>query len=212
MLFALTGCAATTQYTGPVPSMPQQSVPGIQHRVEPKQTLWRISRIYNVDIEDILQANNISEEATIEIGQVLVIPVSRSRPQKEQAFPIGDEFIWPLKGKVLAGFGATYRNLINRGINIQVSSDSDILASSGGKVVFYSSDMGNFGKTLIIDHGNGLRSVYSRAAEFYVHPGDNVQRGALIGRAGPTFKGKSNYFHFEIRKGAVPQNPLFYLP
>ncbi len=204
------GCVSTPTYIAPRPPISRQVVPGIQHRVEPKQTLWRISRMYNVDIDDILRANNISEDATIEIGQVLLIP-NRLKPQAEPVFSGGDDFIWPLKGKVLAGFGATYQNLINKGLNIQVPQDVDILASDGGKVVFYAANFGNFGKTLIIDHGNGLRSIYSRAAEFYVKPGENVRKGALIGRISPTFKGRNNYFHFEIRKGSIPQNPLFYL-
>ena len=210
MVLVAAGCASTPTYTGPRTPISSQSVSGLHHRVEPKQTLWMISRMYNVDIDDILRANNISEDAAIEVGRVLLIP-NRLKPQNEQVFYSGDDFIWPLKGKIIAGFGASYQNLINKGINIQVSADADILASRSGKVVFYAPNLGNFGKTVIIDHGNGLRSVYSRLSEFFVHPGENVQKGALIGRIGSTLRGKNNYLHFEIRKGAMPQNPLFYL-
>jgi len=211
MILVASGCASIPTYTGPRPPASPQAIPGLHHRVEPKQTLWRISRIYNVDIDDILRANNISEDATIEVGQLLLIP-NRLKPQREQVFSSGDDFIWPLRGKIIAGFGANYQNLINKGINIQVSADVDVLASRSGKVVFYAANLGNFGRTVIIDHGNGLRSVYSRLSEFFVHPGENVQRGSLIGRISPSDGGKSNYLHFEIRKGAMPQNPLFYLP
>ena len=211
ILFLVVGCASSPTYIGPRSPISTQVIPGLHHRVEPKQTLWMISRIYNVDIDDILRANNISEDATIEVGQVLLIP-NRLKPQNEMIFSSGDDFIWPLKGRVVSAFGTNYQNLINKGINIQVSMDDDILASRSGKVVFYAPNFGNFGRTVIIDHGNGLRSVYSRASEFFVRPGENVQKGALIGRISPTSKGKSNYLHFEIRKGAMPQNPLFYLP
>ncbi|MFA4993341.1 MAG: LysM peptidoglycan-binding domain-containing M23 family metallopeptidase [Candidatus Omnitrophota bacterium] len=212
VVLVVSGCASSPVYTVTRPPVSHQIVPGLAHRVEPKQTLWRISRMYNVDIDDILRANNISEDSTIEIGQVLVIP-GRLKPQSDEpGLSSGDDFIWPLKGKIIAGFGVSYRNLINKGINIQVSMDADILASRSGKIVFYAADFGNFGRTLIIDHGNGLRSIYSGASDFFVQPGENVQRGALIGRIGSTFKGKNNYLHFEIRKGAMPQNPLFYLP
>ncbi|MDD5282039.1 MAG: peptidoglycan DD-metalloendopeptidase family protein [Candidatus Omnitrophica bacterium] len=211
MILAVSGCVSNPTYTGPRAPVSPQLTPGLRHRVEPKQTLWRISRMYNVDIDDILRANNISEDATIEIGQVLIIP-NRLKPRVEKVFFSGDDFIWPLKGKIIAGFGTNYQNLINKGINIQVFADTDILASRSGRVVFYAVNLGNFGRTIIIDHGNGLRSVYSRASEFFVRPGESVQRGALIGRINSTVKGKNNYFHFEIRKGAMPQNPLFYLP
>ncbi|MDD5116059.1 MAG: LysM peptidoglycan-binding domain-containing M23 family metallopeptidase [Candidatus Omnitrophica bacterium] len=208
----VSGCAGVSTYTGPsAPVLPQAAVIGLRHRVEPKQTLWRISRMYNVDIDDILKANNLSEDTTIEIGQILIIP-NRLKPSSDIVFSGGDDFIWPLKGRVLTGFGASYRNLINKGVNIQVSSDSDILASGSGRVVFYAVNFGNFGRTLIIEHSNGLRSVYCRASEFYVRPGESVQRGALIGRINSSDRRRSNYFHFEIRKSSIPQNPLFYLP
>jgi len=212
IVLTASGCVSAPTYTtGPRPPVSLQAVAGLRHRVEPKETLWRISRMYNVDIDEILRVNNISEDAAIEIGQILVIP-GRFKAQKDVVLSAGDDFMWPLKGRVIAAFGSTYQDLINKGINIQIPSDTDILASRTGKVVFYSPDMGNFGKTLIIDHGSGLRTVYSRAAEFYVRPGDNVQRGSLIGRIGPVAKGKTNYLHFEIRKGIAAQNPLFYLP
>lgn len=211
MVIALAGCAGAPTYTRPMaPAMAKVS-PGVHHRVEAGQTLWRISKIYDVDINDILRANNISEEATIEIGQMILIP-NRLKQQNVPVRLSGDDFIWPLKGRVIARFGASYRNIINKGLNIQGSPSADILAARAGRVVFYAADFGNFGKTVIIDHGDGLRSVYARASDVFVRPGDNVQRGSVVGRVGSSARDKNNYLHFEIRKGALPENPLFYLP
>lgn len=217
-LFSLAGCQTIPPSSGTtLPVVATQTPAGIRHRVEAGQTLWRISKIYDVDIDDIVRANRISESTPIEIGQVLLIP-GRSKLQNILPRPTGevksagDDFIWPLKGRVIAGFGSTYRNLINRGINIQASAGSSIQACRSGRVVFYASDFGNFGKTVIIDHGDGLRSVYSRLADCFVQAGENVQRGMPIGRTGTSARDKSSYLHFEIRKGSLPQNPLFYLP
>ena len=210
IFLGLAGCATVPPYTGPSLPASSQGVGGVRHRVEAGQTLWKISKLYAVDIDDILRLNHISENSTIEIGQVLLIPNRLER----QNIPIklsGDDFLWPLRGRVIAGFGSTYRNLINKGINIQASAGSDILATRSGRVVFYARSFGNYGKTIIIDHGDGLRSVYSRISEIFVQPGENVQRGALVGRVGSSVRDKNNYLHFEIRKGAMPQNPLFYL-
>jgi len=44
-----------------------------------------------------------------------------------------------------------------------------------------------------------------------VKPGEILARGALIGRVGASIRDKNSYLHFEIRKGTMPQNPLFYL-
>lgn len=183
----------------------------MHHRVEVGQTLWMISKLYAVDIDEILRINHISEEAKIETGQVLLIP-SRSKPQDMTVKSSGDDFIWPLKGKVISGFGLNYRNLMNKGINIQASMGAGVFATRSGRVVFCADNFGNFGKTIIIDHGDGLRSVYSRVWQIYVRLDEMVQSGSMIGSVGTSIRDKNSYLHFEIRKGALPQNPLFYLP
>jgi len=210
IFFGLAGCATVPPTVKPNLPVAVPLIPGVHHRVEAGQTLWRISKLYDVDIDDILRVNNLPENATIEIGQVLLIP-NRSKIQSAPVKSLGDDFIWPLKGKIIAGFGASYHNLINKGINIQ-GAGTEILASRSGRVVFCASNFGNFGKTIIIDHGDGLRSVYCRASDIFVRPGDNVSRGAVIARTGFASRDKNNYLHFEIRKGGLAVNPLFYLP
>lgn len=207
----ITGCATVPPYTGPALPPLAQGVAGIHHRVKAGQTLWKIAKLYAVDIDDILRLNHLPEDAVIETGRLLLIP-NRARPQNFAVSSGSDDFIWPLKGRVIAGFGSNYQNLINRGINIQASMGDNILAARSGRVVFYADHFGNFGKTIIIDHGDGLRSVYSRVLQALVRPGDNVHKGALIGRSGTSARDRSAYLHFEIRKGALAQNPLFYLP
>ena len=205
------GCATVPPYTGPVIPPSTQPVSGTQHRVQAGQTLWRISKLYDVEINEILRVNHISEEAKIEIGQLLLIP-GRGRPQKITVKSGGDDFIWPLKGRVISGFGVNYRNLMNKGINIQAAMGAQVFATRGGRIVFSAANFGNFGKTIIIDHGDGLRSVYSRVSQLYVRLGDTIERGSIIGSVGTSVRDKNCYLHFEIRKGALPQNPLFYLP
>ena len=155
LITGLAGCATVPPYTGPTLPVAVSGVSGVSHRVEAGQTLWRISKFYNVDIDDIVRLNHISENSVIEIGQVLLIPAPVKMPNIPVKFS-RDDFIWPLRGKIITGFGSSYRNLINRGINIQAPAGSDILATRAGRVVFYSSSFGNFGKTVIIDHGDGL--------------------------------------------------------
>ncbi len=198
---------------GPVLPVSTQTVSGVRHRVETGQTLWKISKLYNVDIDEILRANHISEESKIEIGQLLLIP-SANRPQNITVKPggSGDDFIWPIKGRVISSFGLNYHNLMNKGINIQAPMGAGVFATRAGKVVFCADNFGNFGKTIIIDHGDGLRSVYSRISQINVRLGDSLQAGSMIGSVGTSTRDKNSYLHFEIRKGALPQNPLFYLP
>jgi murein DD-endopeptidase MepM/ murein hydrolase activator NlpD len=79
-------------------------------------------------------------------------------------------------------------------------------------VVFYSQDFGIFGKTIILEHPEGISSVYARNSEVYVKVGDTVAKGAVLARVGSGGKDSRKYLHFEIRKGHIAKNPLFYLP
>jgi murein DD-endopeptidase MepM/ murein hydrolase activator NlpD len=102
--------------------------------------------------------------------------------------------------------------MINKGINIQPGGGIDVVASRSGKAVFLCENFGGFGKTLIIDHGDGLSTVYARNYQILVKAGDNIQKGQLIAKAGSAGRDKSVYLHFEVRKGHISQNPYYYLP
>ncbi len=205
----LTGCA-TISFT-PV-TTPQKNVPGLYHRVEKGQTLWKISKLYNVDLDDLMRINHIEETANIGINQMLFIPQAyRQNPTANNA-PYTEDFSWPLNGKIIAAFGQQINNMINKGINIQVYSNSDVVAARSGRVIFCSEKFLNFGKTIIIDHGDGFSSVYTGNSKIIVKTGETVNKGTAIAKINKKEKNQSSYLHFEIRKGYIPQNPNFYLP
>jgi len=200
------GCATVP----PVAPLVSAKIPGTYHRVEKSQTLWRISKIYNVDLEELVKINHISDVASIEVGQMIFIP------QQKKPLPLinqysGEDFIWPVKGKVIAAFGQTYDNMINKGMNIEPHSPQDVVAARSGKVIFYSPNFKGFGKTIIIDHGDGFSTVYAGNSEVLIKTGDMIQKGTTIAKIGSN-RVRNNYLHFEIRKGHVSQNPYFYLP
>jgi len=206
-LLTFIGCA-TAPYVTPAIT---PNIPGIYHQVERGQTLWRISKLYNIDLDEIVDINRISDATNIEVGQLIFIP-HRNKVQYSTYKPSSHEdFIWPLKGKIIASFGQTFNNMVNRGINIQPYKTQDVVAAGGGKVVFCADNFEGFGKTIIIDHGNGFSTVYARNSQVFVKAGDFVQKGSLIAKAGSAGRDKNAFLHFQIRKGYVPQNPYFYL-
>jgi len=201
------GCAGAP-YVKPLPP----GLPGFYHRVEKGQTLWRISKAYNVDLDEIAGINHIPDTASIEENQLIFIPGHKKEKRAIPAAGAPDDFIWPIRGRVIAAFGQTSDNMINKGINIQPQNNLDVVCSRQGKVVFYAGDFGGFGKTIIINHGDGFSTVYARNSEAFIKVGENVAQGALIARAGSSGRDRNTYLHFEIRKGRIPQNPFFYLP
>ncbi len=207
-LLFLIGCA-TAPYT--LPPKPQFAMPGIYHRVEKGQTLWRISKIYSADLDEIVRINRILDATSIEPGQFIFIP-SAQKKQYLSGQSSAEDFSWPLKGRVITSFGQTLNDMINKGINIQGIKGQDVVASRSGKVIFYDSNFENFGKTIIIEHGDGFSTVYARNSEVLVKIGDYVQRRTVIAKVGSSDRDKNAYLHFEIRKGYITQNPYFYLP
>jgi lipoprotein NlpD len=100
--------------------------------------------------------------------------------------------------------------MLNKGINIQPYGNTDIVASKAGKIVFSADGFYSYGKTLIIDHGDGFSTVYAGLSDVLVKTGDNVSKGSII--ANIRQDAKNNYLHFEIRKDHLSKNPYFYLP
>jgi murein DD-endopeptidase MepM/ murein hydrolase activator NlpD len=207
-LLTFIGCATVA----PVATIPKpQGIPGFYHAVKKGETLWKISQNYDVELDELININLISDANRIEIEQLIFIPGPEKPKNLSKEF-YTEDFIWPAKGEVIATFGQTTSNMVNKGINIETRKDSNVIAARSGKVVFYASDFYGFGKMIIIDHGDGLSTVYARNSEVFVKTGDEVTRGALIGKVGSAGRDKNVYLHFEIRKGIIPKNPYFYLP
>jgi LysM repeat protein len=205
----LTGCAAIS-FT-PITTQ-QKNLPGVYHRVEKGQTLWKISKLYNIELEELMRINRISDTSNIEINQMLFIPQNHPQSPYTANIHSTEDFSWPLKGKIIAGFGQQTNNMINKGINIQAYTDSAVVAARSGRVIFCNENFLNFGKTIIIDHGDGFFSVYTGNSKVIVKTGDSVNKGTAIAKIEKSGRAQNSYLHFEIRKGYNPQNPNFYLP
>jgi lipoprotein NlpD len=211
VLFAATGCVSVPKTTQvPLPASTGSAAKTF-HRVVKGETLWRIARRYGIDVEALALGNNITDSARLEVGQNLVIPTDQTHDAT--ASRAGEEdFVWPLKGKVVARFSQLVNATVNKGINIMPSHSADVVASRSGTVVFLSEDFLDLGKTLIVAHPDGYWTVYGRNGELLVKLGETVQQGRQIAKAGKAGRDKNVYLHFEIRKGAAAKNPLFYLP
>ena len=210
-LLFLAGCA-TAPYARPLLAKPPLGMSGTYYKVEKGQTLWKVSKMYGVDLEELARVNRITDTTAIEAGQQIFIP-NRFQPRAQAVkYNESEDFIWPLRGRVTGAFGTTINNMLNKGINIEPSGSLDVLASRSGKVVFTDENFAGFGKTIIIEHSDGLFTVYGRNSEIFVQAGDNVQKGMSIARAGSSGRDRNVYLHFEVRRGHLTQNPLFYLP
>ena len=80
-------------------------------------------------------------------------------------------------------------------------------AANRGKVVF-AGDFGIYGQCIIIDHGLGLQTLYGHLSRIGVKPGDNVEKGQLIGNTGATGMAGGDHLHFEVTISGQSVNPI----
>jgi murein DD-endopeptidase MepM/ murein hydrolase activator NlpD len=94
----------------------------------------------------------------------------------------------------------------HEGVDFAAESGTPINAAASGKVI-YAETHPAYGKTVDIDHGNGLVTRYAHGSELLVADGDLVVRGQRIARVGSTGRSTGPHLHFEVRLNGVPQNP-----
>jgi lipoprotein NlpD len=198
---------------------------GLRHEVARGETLYRISKAYDVPVEELARANNIADPARIEVGQILVIPhvtrevpVNVVTPEGARAerpavpeLPVGQPFIWPLSSRtVVSGFGprgATHHD----GVDIACEPGTPIHAARSGRVL-YSDTLRGYGNIVIIEHDGGYATVYAHNQENGTVTGAMVRQGDVIASCGESGETAAPTLHFEVRKDNVARNPLFYLP
>ena len=117
------------------------------------------------------------------------------------------DFIWPAKGKVIAGFAQPR----SKGIDIDGKPGDPIVAAAGGRVTYTGSGIPGLGKLVVIKHDNGFITVYAHNRDILVKEQQAVARGQKIAELGATDSDRPK-LHFQIRRGASPVDPMRYLP
>lgn len=198
-------------------------VTGVSHTVKSGDTLESVAKKYSAEAQAILDFpfNDVPDDFKLTVGQVLIIPDGippetkvpvKRRPQflaqgpTSAAFdaPFGASFIWPAGGQI-----TQYYAWYHPGIDIANRLAPGIAASDGGVVVVAGwPDSQGYGNRVVLDHGNGYRSMYAHLSNVYVSVGEAISRGQLIGQMGSTGRSTGTHLHLEIHYKGVPVNPL----
>ena len=119
----------------------------------------------------------------------------------------GISFIWPAKGKVIAGFAEPR----SKGIDIDGKIGDPVVAAAAGRVTYIGNGIPGLGKLVVIKHDNGFITVYAHNKDILVKEQQSVARGQKIAELGATDSDRPK-LHFQIRKGSSPVDPMRYLP
>ena len=138
----------------------------------------------------------------------------KSEGETASSEPTADtpSFRWPVRGRIIAGFGPHPNGPHNDGINVAVPEGTSVKAAEDGVVVYAGNEFKSYGNLVLVRHYNGYVTAYAHASELIVKHGDQVKRGQIIARAGQTGSVSAPQLHFEVRKGKVPLDPTHFLP
>lgn len=226
-------------------------------------TLYSISRKYQIPVNDLAVMNKLSAPFALSVGQKIKVPkldavqtrsvseikqiqkvqpkqaetakTSTTKPvenakivssENQQKTKISSDpskqlpkisarsnakFSWPVRGKILSGYGAKNNGLFNDGINISASKGTDVKAAENGVVAYAGNEVKGMGNLVIIQHSDGWMTVYAHMDSMSVRRGNTVSVGQNIGKIGMTGKVDKPQLHFEIRKGTKAYDPVAYL-
>jgi len=123
----------------------------------------------------------------------------------------GTTFRWPVRGRIISGFGAKPSGQRNDGINLAVPEGTSVKAAEAGTVIYAGNELEGYGNLVLVRHADDWVSAYAHNSEIKVKKGDTVRRGQTVATAGMSGSVTSPQVHFELRKKAKPVNPLDYL-
>src|SRR3989344_1272119 len=197
-------------------------VTGVSHKVKKGDTVYSIAKQYDIDPQVIVNYpfNTYSNDEKFElaIGQTVIVPegvkteevygppVARIKQTTPDAGTVvaSGIFVWPASGTITQRFVWYHPGLdiANRGM-------PDVLAADSGTVIVAGwPDNYGYGNRIIIDHGNGYKTLYGHLSKFYVVPGQTVARGNAIAKMGSTGRSTGPHLHFEVIRSGVHINPL----
>lgn len=186
------------------------SMDGILYTVKKEDSLDNISKKFNVPIEALLDANDLSD-VEISFNTKLFIPgASLSIMELKKA--MGELFIYPINGRLTSPFGYrrdpfTGRKSFHSGIDLAAPTGTPIKVILDG-VVNLTSYSRIFGNYVIVTHPNGYQTLYGHVSAFSAKKGDRVSQGDIIAFVGNTGMSTGPHVHLSIYKNGKLIDPL----
>lgn len=163
---------------------------------------------------EIKLLNNGQEEMRKTEVTVLEEPINEKIIVGAKKAEDDGKLIWPVPftQKVTSPFGRRGKSMHN-GIDIAANgiAGKDIVAAGGGTVELISYSTKGYGNHLIINHGNGKKTLYAHCQSICVKQGDKVKKGNCIAKVGTTGNSTGNHLHFEVRINGSAQDPKQYV-
>ncbi len=194
-------------------------VDGVSHKVQKGDTVSSIAKRYDANTQAIVDFpfNSFVNDETFElaVGQLVIVP-DGIKPEEKPTAPrirqitpdagtvvASGQFVWPTQGSITQNFSWYHpgTDIANRGL-------PEVVAADGGTVVYSGCLTWGYGCHVIVDHGNGFRTLYGHLSRIYVNTGQGIGRGIPLGKMGSTGRSTGPHLHFEVVRNGVKLNPL----
>lgn len=133
--------------------------------------------------------------------------IARDGSDDVNATDIGGTWQWPLKKVEISSHYGLRGRKFHGGTDLRANTGTEVFAASDGKVVYSASRIRGYGRMVVLQHADGVYSVYAHNSRNLVRVGESVERGDLIALSGRSGRVTGAHVHFEIRKGVHPIDP-----
>ncbi|SET24774.1 Murein DD-endopeptidase MepM and murein hydrolase activator NlpD, contain LysM domain [Oceanobacillus limi] len=162
---------------------------------------------YEIEIRNgkVTQKEVLEESVTKEPVNKVVVKGTKVIPSRGTG-----SLSWPAVGGYISSHVGHRWGKMHKGIDIARPSNRSILAADNGVVTEARYD-GSYGNKVVIDHNNGIKTLYAHLSSINVSVGQTVEKGKKIGVMGTTGNVTGLHLHFEVHKNGSVQNPVDYL-
>lgn len=194
----------------------------VVYTVQKGDILNRIARQFNVSINEIVKVNGIVNPNILSIGQELIIPgVQNTTPVSGADSPTRlrsvstanrgsiSNFLWPCIGQITSHYGPR-NNGFHHGLDIAAPRGTEVKVARSG-IVEFAGWLNIYGRTVIVNHGNGNQTLYAHNNQTLVKEGDQVVAGQAVATIGSTGNATGPHVHFEIIMDGKRVDPIRFL-
>ena len=193
---------------------------GINHEVKSGDTILAIAKKYQIEAEKIVLSNKLADAGDIKKGDLLFIPggikpaavIPSYTPNNTIAYlppastDITTKLLWP----TITHRITQYYHWRHHGLDVGGKKGNPIYASESGKIERSGWNRG-YGYNIIVNHGNGLKTLYAHASKLLGRTGETISRGQIIALIGSTGWSTGPHIHYEVIVNGYKQNPLNYI-
>jgi murein DD-endopeptidase MepM/ murein hydrolase activator NlpD len=185
------------------------------HTVARGETFEDVARRYNVDLRSLALLNRMASPYRVRAGDRIVLPAMArahapaASPPPAVAPTVGNanaRFQSPLRGEIVARFGAQPGGARLDGLEIAGREGAEIVAAADGDVVYAGSDLPAYGTLVLVRHADDYVTAYGFARRALVREGQRVRAGQAIAELGPRPDGRPRLL-FQVRRGAAAVDP-----